>query len=80
MRRSPGASTPSATPTTSSCVDTPLLTVTSEHEFDAVIVVDVPVETAVERLVRFRGMDEADARARIGKQISREERVAWPTV
>ena len=57
-------------------VDTPLLTVTTEHDFDAVIVVDVPVETAVERLVRFRGMDEADARARIGKQISREERVA----
>jgi dephospho-CoA kinase len=57
-------------------VDTPLLTVATEHEFDVVIVVDVPVETAVVRLVRQRGMDEADARARIAKQITREERAA----
>ena len=57
-------------------VDTPLLTVTSEHDFDAVVVVDAAVETAVERLVLLRGMDEADARARIAKQLTREERVA----
>ena len=31
---------------------------------------------AVDRLVRFRGMAEADARARIGRQVSREERLA----
>ncbi len=40
------------------------------------IVVDVPIEVAVERLVTFRAMDEADARARIAKQITREERLA----
>ena len=40
------------------------------------VVVDLPVETAVERLVRLRGMDEDDARARIAKQITREQRVA----
>ena len=44
--------------------------------FAAVIVVDVPIEVAVERLVTFRAMDEADARARIAKQITREERLA----
>lgn len=57
-------------------LDTPLLTVTEGHEFAATIVVDVPVETAVERLVGQRGMDEDDARARIAKQITREERNA----
>lgn len=58
-------------------VDIPLLNVaTTAIGMDAVLVVDVPVETQVERLVRFRGFDEADARARIGRQISREERLA----
>lgn len=57
-------------------LDTPLLTVTEGHEFAATIVVDVPVETAVERLVDQRGMSEDDARARIAKQISRDERNA----
>ena len=57
--------------------DIPLLNVaTSAIAMSAVIVVDVPVETQVERLVRYRGFDEADARARIGNQISREERLA----
>ncbi|QGG95472.1 dephospho-CoA kinase [Actinomarinicola tropica] len=41
-----------------------------------VIVVDTPVDIAVERLVRHRGFSEADARARIAAQISREERRA----
>jgi dephospho-CoA kinase len=45
-------------------------------EFAAVAVVDIPVETAVERLVDQRGLTETDARARIAKQISREERLA----
>lgn len=57
-------------------LDTPLLTVATDHAFDAIVVVDVPIETAVERLVEFRGMDETDARARVAKQITREERVA----
>ena len=54
-------------------LDTPLLTVTEGHKFDAVLVVDLPVELAVERLVGLRGMDEQDARARIAKQMTRED-------
>ncbi len=57
-------------------MDVPLLNVRADHDVAAVIVVDVPIETAVQRLVESRGMDEADARARIAKQISREERLA----
>jgi dephospho-CoA kinase len=45
-------------------------------EFAAVVVVDAPVEVAVERLVTQRGLTEADARARIAKQIGRDERLA----
>ncbi len=40
------------------------------------ILVDVDPETAVERLVRFRGFSEADARVRIASQMSRAERLA----
>ena len=57
-------------------LDSPLL---AEHPRDgmaATIVVDVPIETAVERLVHQRGMTEVDARARIARQISRDERLA----
>ena len=50
-------------------LDTPLMDVRPDVDIAAVVVVDVPVETAVERLVTSRGMDEADARARIAKQI-----------
>ncbi len=57
-------------------MDVPLLNVRADHDVAAVIVVDVPIETAVQRLVESRGMEEADARARIAKQISREERLA----
>ena len=42
----------------------------------AIIVVDCPVDVAVERLVRFRDFSEADARARVAAQISREDRLA----
>lgn len=41
---------------------------------DVVVVVDLPTELQVERLMTNRGMTEADARARIGAQASREER------
>lgn len=47
--------------------------------FDAVIVVDVPTELQVERMLRDRGWTEADARARIGAQASREDRRAIAT-
>jgi dephospho-CoA kinase len=57
-------------------LDIPLLAENPRDGLAATIVVDVPVETAVDRLVRLRGMDEADARARIGRQATREERLA----
>ena len=46
--------------------------------FDEVIVVDVPVETQVERAVG-RGMSEPEVRARIKAQASREDRLAAAT-
>lgn len=46
--------------------------------FDEVIVVDVPVPIQIERAVS-RGMAEADARARISAQASREDRLAAAT-
>ena len=47
--------------------------------FDAVLVVDVPREVQVERLVRDRGMSAEDAAARIDAQASREDRLAIAT-
>ena len=41
---------------------------------DVVVVVDVPVDVQVERLTTLRGMTEADARARVAAQASREQR------
>ncbi len=41
-----------------------------------VIVVDCPVEVAIDRLVTQRGFDRADAEARMAAQATREERLA----
>ena len=58
-------------------IDIPLLVETgNRHGASAVIVVDCPVELAVERLVEFRSFDKADAEARVASQASREERLA----
>ncbi|MEX2255936.1 MAG: dephospho-CoA kinase [Acidimicrobiia bacterium] len=57
-------------------LDIPLLVEGGRYKVGGVLVVDTPVEVAVRRLVELRGMDEADARARIANQVSREERVA----
>jgi dephospho-CoA kinase len=46
------------------------------HGLDGVLVVDAPEDLAVERLVRDRGMTEADARARIAAQADRFTRIA----
>ncbi|MBO4269707.1 dephospho-CoA kinase [Microbispora triticiradicis] len=43
--------------------------------YDVVIVVDTPDDVRLERLLRSRGMPEADARARIAAQASREDRL-----
>lgn len=42
----------------------------------AVVVVDCPIDTAIDRLVTFREFDRDDAKARIEAQVSREERLA----
>ena len=57
-------------------MDIPLMKATHRDQlrFDVIVVVDVPVELAVERLVAQRGFDRADAEARVANQISREER------
>src|SRR5690606_9817045 len=60
-------------------LDHPLLGEHPRDDLAATIVVDVPVEVAVERLVSARGMDAADARNRIASQITREERLANAT-
>ncbi|TDQ48546.1 dephospho-CoA kinase [Actinorugispora endophytica] len=44
--------------------------------YDAVVVVDVPVEVQVERVTADRGMPEEQVRARIRAQATREERLA----
>jgi len=60
-------------------LDFPLLGENPRKGLAATIVVDIPVDVAVRRLVDQRGMDEADARARINSQISRDERLATAT-
>lgn len=60
--------------------DIPLLVETAQADgFDAVLVVDVPTQLQVDRMVERRGMTAADARARIAAQASREQRRAVAT-
>jgi len=58
-------------------LDVPLL-VEGKGKYDtaATIVVDVDPEVAVQRLVEHRGFDPDDARARMARQASREDRLA----
>ena len=58
--------------------DVPLLVEAARRamEFKGVIVVDIDPEIAIRRVVGQRGMAEADVRARIANQASREERLA----
>jgi dephospho-CoA kinase len=56
-------------------LDIPLLTENPRSELQAKIVVDVPVDVQVDRLVRYRDFTESDARARISRQASREDRL-----
>lgn len=44
--------------------------------YDAVVVVDCPVETQLDRLVTHRGMHPEDARARVAAQATRAQRLA----
>lgn len=57
-------------------LDVPLLVESGRGELDGLVVVDVDPEVAVGRLVEHRGMAAADARARMARQASREDRLA----
>ena len=60
--------------------DIPLLAETGQAEkFDAVIVVDAPVETQVERMLSQRGWTREDAESRVAAQATREQRRAVAT-
>jgi dephospho-CoA kinase len=58
-------------------MDTPLLVETFDKQppFSGIVVVDVPPEVAVERLMRYRGFSDVDAWARISQQADRQERL-----
>ena len=57
-------------------LDVPLLVESGRDDLVGIIVVDVDPEIAVRRLVEHRGFREDDARARMARQVSREDRVA----
>ena len=60
-------------------LDIPLLAENPRQGLAATIVVDCPVEVAVERLVTMRGFTRQDAEARVAHQASREKRLALAT-
>ncbi len=57
-------------------LDIPLLVENPREGLDGVLVVDLDSELAVKRLVEQRNMNVDDARARIAKQATREQRLA----
>jgi len=60
-------------------LDFPLLGENPRRGLAATVVVDIPYELAIERVVQHRGMSEEDARNRVNSQISREKRLARAT-
>jgi len=61
--------------------DVPLLAeARSSEEFALVVVVDSPVETRLERLVRYRGLTPEHARARVDAQATDDVRLALADV
>ncbi len=79
--RARGAELEAAAPADALVVhDIPLLVESGQADrFDAVVVVDAPVETQVERMVADRGWSREDAQARVAAQASREQRRAVAT-
>ncbi|VXB37061.1 dephospho-CoA kinase [Nocardioides sp. AX2bis] len=60
--------------------DIPLLVETGQGDrFEVVVVVDVPEDVQMTRMVGDRGWTEEDARARIAAQASREDRLSVAT-
>jgi dephospho-CoA kinase len=56
-------------------LDVPLLVESKAYVTEGTIVVDTDPDIAVERLVTHRGFTEADARARMARQATREQRL-----
>ena len=56
-------------------LDIPLITERESYPMAALVVVDVPIEVAVERVMAERAMSETDVQARLDKQISRQRRL-----
>lgn len=57
--------------------DVPLLVESSNaYPFDLVVVAHASAGTRIQRLVELRGMDEGEARRRVGAQATDEERLA----
>jgi dephospho-CoA kinase len=79
--RARGAELEAAAPAEAVVVhDIPLLAETGQADaFDAVVVVDVPVEVQMERMVRSRGMSPQEAQSRVAAQATREQRRAVAT-
>lgn len=57
-------------------LDVPLLVESGRDDMAGLLVVDVDPELAVQRLVTHRGFSAEDARSRIARQASREQRTA----
>ena len=57
-------------------LDIPLLAENPRKGLSGVVVVDVPTDLAIDRLVQFRNMKKEDAQARVAQQATREVRVA----
>jgi dephospho-CoA kinase len=57
-------------------LDVPLLVESGRSDLMGMIVVDVDSELAIARLVEHRGFRPDDARARVARQASREQRLA----
>ncbi|GAA2888889.1 dephospho-CoA kinase [Microbacterium esteraromaticum] len=67
----------SADPASVVVYDVPLLVEARvDDPWDLIVVADAPAEERVRRMVQLRGMNEEDARRRIGAQVSDEERRA----
>lgn len=58
-------------------LDVALLVQAHQYGEQATIVVDLPIDTAIERVVKYRGMSHDDALSRAAAQISPEERKAF---
>jgi dephospho-CoA kinase len=56
-------------------LDIPLITRRDAYPVAGLVVVDAPIEVAVERVVGERAMSAADVRARMARQLPRERRL-----